>query len=245
MAGHSKWANIRFRKGLQDSRRGKIFTKLIREITLAARMGGADELVNSRLRDVISKALKANMKRDTIDNAIKRGVGGPECEHMQEMRYEGYASGGVAILVDCLSDNKNRTVSEVRHAFAKRGGNLVAVGSVAYLFENKGEISLEQNHAEEAIVEIAIDAGAEDILTNDDQIDIITSVADYHRVLTILQDKELHIEHSDLVMRAQVLVPLDKLAADNLMLLIDALEDLDDVQKVYTNAKFPDDYFRD
>src|SRR5262245_13916320 len=137
MAGHSKWANIKFRKGLQDAKRGKIFTKLIREISVAARTGGADESSNSRLRDAITKALKANMKRDTIDNAVKRGAGGVDCVGMMELRYEGYGPGGIAVLVDCLSDNKNRTVSEVRHAFTKFGGNLGTDGSVAYLFNKQ------------------------------------------------------------------------------------------------------------
>ena len=157
MAGHSKWANIRYRKGVQDSKRGKIFTKLIREISVAARMGGADESSNSRLRDAVSKSLKANMKRDTVDNAIKRGVGGLDGANMVEMRYEGYGPGGVAILIDCLSDNKNRTVSEIRHAFTKLGGNLGTEGSVSYLFHQQGEFLLARTPDEENAMDIAIE----------------------------------------------------------------------------------------
>jgi len=238
MAGHSKWANIKFRKGVQDAKRGKIFTKLIREISVAARMGGADEASNSRLRDAVIKALKANMKRDTIDNAIKRGVGGLEGANMMEMRYEGYGPGGVAILVDCLSDNKNRTVSEVRHAFTKHGGNLGTDGSVAYLFNKQGEILLEPTEKEELAMEIAIEAGAEDVIHDEDQLEIITAVETYHQVLSALEEAGIEVEHSHLTMSAQTTVPLDKDNAEALEKLIDMLEDLDDVQEVHSNAEF-------
>ncbi|HAT8179312.1 TPA: YebC/PmpR family DNA-binding transcriptional regulator [Legionella pneumophila] len=238
MAGHSKWANIKFRKGVQDAKRGKIFTKLIREITVAARMGGADESSNPRLRDAVKKALNANMKRDTIDNAVKRGVGGGDGEAMIAMRYEGYGPGGVAILVDCLSDNKNRTVSEVRHAFSKHGGNLGTDGSVAYLFTNQGEILMASNQPEDKVMEIAIDAGASDVAVEDGQIEIITLVEAYHTVLNALQDAGLDVEQSHLTMRAQTLVPISDETAESLIKLIDMLEDLDDVQEVYSNAEF-------
>ena len=239
MAGHSKWANIKFRKSTQDAKRGKIFTKLIREISVSARMGGSDESSNSRLRDAISKALKANMKRDTIDNAIKRGAGGLDGANMVEMVYEGYGPSGVAVLVDCLSDNKNRTVSEVRHAFTKYGGNLGTDGSVAYLFNKQGEILLAPTNSPDQAMEIAIDAGADDVgLVEDDQIEIITSVDAYHRVLAALQAASFNIEHSHITQRAQTLVPLDNEAAESVEKLIDALEDLDDVQVVYTNADY-------
>lgn len=238
MAGHSKWANIKFRKGVQDAKRGKIFTKLIREISVAARMGGSDESANSRLRDAVSKALKANMKRDTIDNAIKRGVGGLEGTHMEEMRYEGYGPGGVAILVDCLSDNKNRTVSEVRHAFTKHGGNLGTDGSVAYLFTQQGEILLAATDREEEAMDIAIEAGASDVVTEDEQIEVITPVATYHAILTALQASNFEIDQSHITMRAQTTIPLTQDAAESLEKLIDALEDLDDVQEVHSNAEF-------
>lgn len=238
MAGHSKWANIKFRKGVQDAKRGKIFTKLIREITVAARMGGGDESSNPRLRDAVKKALNANMKRDTIDNAVKRGVGGADGEAMIAMRYEGYGPGGVAILVDCLSDNKNRTVSEVRHAFSKHGGNLVTDGSVSYLFTNQGEILMASNQPEDKVMEIAIDAGASDVAVEDSQIEIITPVEAYHTVLNALQDAGLEVEQSHLTMRAQTLVPISDETAESLIKLIDMLEDLDDVQEVYSNAEF-------
>lgn len=238
MAGHSKWANIKFRKGVQDAKRGKIFTKLIREITVSARMGGADESSNPRLRDAVKKALNANMKRDTIDNAIKRGVGGLDGEAMVVMRYEGYGPGGVAILVDCLSDNKNRTVSEVRHAFSKHGGNLGTDGSVSYLFTNQGEILMVEGQSEDKVMEIAIDAGASDVSVEGDQVEVITPVETYHTVLNALQDAGLEVEQSHLTMRAQTLIPISDETAESLIKLIDMLEDLDDVQEVYSNAEF-------
>lgn len=242
MAGHSKWANIKFRKSAQDAKRGKIFTKLIREITVAARMGGGDEGTNPRLRDAITKALKANMKRDTIDNAIKRGAGGLEGESMMEMRYEGYGPGGVAVLVDCLTDNKNRTVSEVRHAFSKCGGNLGTDGSVAYLFDKKGEILLGKGSSEEEVMEIALDAGAEDIFVEENgQIEITTPADKYHDVLQSLQKAGMTVEQSRLAMRAETSVSLNPDLAQSLLKLLDMLEDLDDVQEVHSNADIPDE----
>ncbi|WP_298624764.1 YebC/PmpR family DNA-binding transcriptional regulator [uncultured Legionella sp.] len=238
MAGHSKWANIKFRKGVQDAKRGKIFTKLIREITVAARMGGGDESTNPRLRDAVKKALNANMKRDTIDNAVKRGVGGLDGDAMVAMRYEGYGPGGIAVLVDCLSDNKNRTVSDVRHAFTKNGGNLGTDGSVAYLFANQGEILMAAGQSEDRVMEIAIDAGASDVSVDEGQIEVIAPVEAYHSVLNALQDADLNIEQSQLTMRAQTLIAIDDENAESLIKLIDMLEDLDDVQEVYSNAKF-------
>lgn len=238
MAGHSKWANIKFRKGVQDAKRGKIFTKLIREITVAARLGGGDETSNPRLRDAVKKALNANMKRDTVDNAIKRGVGGLDGEAMIAMRYEGYGPGGVAVLVDCLSDNKNRTVSEVRHAFTKHGGNLGTDGSVSYLFTNQGEILIASGASEEHVMEVAIDAGASDVFVDDGQIEVITPVEAYHSVLNALGDASFNVEQSQLTMRAQTLVPIDDESAESLLKMIDMLEDLDDVQEVYSNAEF-------
>lgn len=240
MAGHSKWANIKFRKGVQDAKRGKIFTKLIREISVAARTGGGDEGANARLRDAVTKALKANMKRDTIDNAIKRGVGGLDGANMAEMCYEGYGPGGVAILVDCLSDNKNRTVSEVRHAFTKHGGNLGTDGSVSYLFTKQGEILLAPTLQEEQAMDVVIEAGADDVVVENGQIEVITAVEAYHVVLSALQRSNLDVEHSHITMRAQTTVALDKDAAESLEKLIDTLEDLDDVQMVYSNAEFPE-----
>lgn len=238
MAGHSKWANIKFRKGVQDAKRGKIFTKFIREITVAARLGGGDESSNPRLRDAVKKALAQNMKRDTIENAIKRGVGGLEGNDMVEMRYEGYGPGGIAILVDCLSDNKNRTVSEVRHAFTKHGGNLGTDGSVSYLFVKQGEILLASGQSEDRAMEIAIDAGASDVVVEDGQIEIITPVESYHAVLNALAQAGLDVEQSQLSNRASTLIHVENDAAESLVKLIDMLEDLDDVQEVYTNAEF-------
>lgn len=237
MAGHSKWANIKFRKGVQDAKRGKIFTKLIREITVAARTGGAEESSNPRLRDAVKKALSNNMKRDTIDNAIKRGVGGLDGDAMIAMRYEGYGPGGIAVLVDCLSDNKNRTVSEVRHAFTKNGGNLGTDGSVSYLFTNQGEILMAPGVSEDQVMEVAIDAGADDVSVEEGQVEVITPVEAYHSVLNALHEAGMEVEQSQLTMRAQTLVPLDDDSAESLLKLIDMLEDLDDVQEVYNNAE--------
>lgn len=238
MAGHSKWANIKFRKGVQDAKRGKIFTKLIREITVSSRMGGGDESTNPRLRDAVKKALSANMKRDTIDNAIKRGVGGVDADTMVAMRYEGYGPGGIAVLVDCLSDNKNRTVSEVRHAFTKFGGNLGTDGSVAYLFDHQGEILLAEGQSEDRVMELAIDAGATDVAVHEGQIEVITEVESYHSVLNAIYEAGFEVEQSHLTMLAQLMVPIEDDKAESLMKLIDMLEDLDDVQEVYTNAEF-------
>lgn len=245
MAGHSKWANIRHRKGAQDAKRGKIFTKLIREITVSARMGGDDENANPRLRDAVTKALKANMKRDTIDNAIKRGAGGLDGDNMMELRYEGYGPGGVAILVDCLTDNKNRTVSEVRHAFTKFGGNLGTDGSVAYLFNKQGEILLTENADDEKAIGVAIEAGAEDVNDEGEQLEIITPPEIYHQVLTALENENIEVEQSHITMRAQTQSPLDHDTAQSLDKLLDMLEDLDDVQSVYSNVEYPDNYGED
>ncbi len=243
MAGHSKWANIRFRKGAQDAKRGKIFTKLIREITVAARMGGDDETANPRLRDAITKALKQNMKRDTIENAVKRGAGGLDDDSMVEMRYEGYGPQGVAIIVDCLSDNKNRTVSEVRHAFSKFGGNMGTDGSVSYLFMKQGEISLEPVEDEETAMEIAIESGAEDVYIENGQIEIITAAENYHAMLGALEENKFPIANNQLTMRAQTQVELEGEAAETFVKLYDMLEDLDDVQEIYSNAVLPDNMY--
>lgn len=243
MAGHSKWANIRFRKGAQDAKRGKIFTKLIREITVAARAAGPDEATNPRLRDVVMKALKANMKRDTIDQAVKRGVGDTNSDAMVSMRYEGYAPGGVAVLVDCLSDNKNRTVSEVRHAFTKHGGNLGTDGSVSYLFNHQGEILLAESVSEDQVMDLAIDAGASDVLVDGGHVLVITPVDSYHQVLHAFEQANLEVEHAELCMRASNMLPLDIDTGRQVMKMVDALEDLDDVQAVHCNAQFPDECY--
>ena len=238
MAGHSKWANIKFRKGVQDAKRGKIFTKLIREITVSARMGGPEEDTNPRLRDAVVKALKANMKRDTIDNAIKRGAGAADGEHLIEMQYEGYAPHGVAVLVLCLSDNKNRTVSEVRHAFTKHGGNLGTDGSVSYLFQKQGIILMAPNQPEEAMMELAIESNADDVSVEDGHVMIVTKPEDYHHILDAMTKAGYTVEESQVVMHPQTQVELDAEGSESVIKLVDTLEELDDVQYVYTNAAF-------
>lgn len=242
MAGHSKWANIRFRKGKQDAVRGKEFTKLIRAIVVAVKSGGGDADCNPRLRDAIDKARRANMKRDTIDNAIKRGLGGDADTNLMELWYEGYGPGGVAILVQCLSDNKNRTVSEVRHAFSKCGGSLGAEGSVAYLFNRQGQIILAPKSDGDKAMEIAIEAGADDILLDeeDQRFEVVTGQDKFHAVKNSLEQAGFLIEEADIIMQAAVKVAVvDHDGAEKVLELADMLEDLDDVQNVYTNADIP------
>lgn len=242
MAGHSKWANIQHRKKAQDAKRGKIFTKLIREITVAARMGGEDLNSNPRLRLAVDKALTSNMTKDTIDRAIKKGAGSLEADNMQEVRYEGYGPGGVAVMVDCLTDNRNRTVSEVRHAFTKHGGNLGTDGSVSYLFSKKGLIEFDNNSSEDKIMEVAIEAGAEDVITNsDDSIEVITDAENYEEVKNALSNNNLISVNSDITLIASTDCVVDLETAQKLMKMVDVLEDLDDVQNVYTNVDIPDD----
>jgi len=241
MAGHSKWANIKHRKAAQDAKRGKIFTKLIRELVVAAKMGGPVIEDNPRLRAAVDKALRNNMKKDTIEKAIARGAGQDEADNYEEVRYEGYGPGGVAIMVDCLTDNKQRTVSEVRHAFTKRGGNLGTDGSVAYLFKRQGIISFEPGVDEDALMEAAIEAGAEDVIVNDDgSVDVITTPEDYMDVLTALEAAGFKPVHADISMEAEVKAEItDPEQAQKVMALIDMLEDLDDVQRVYSNVEIP------
>ena len=242
MAGHSKWANIKHKKAAQDAKRGKIFTKLIREIVVATRIGGADQDSNPRLRDAVHKALGANMKRDTVDSAIKRGAGAQDGEHYDEIRYEGYGPAGVAVMVDCLTDNRNRTVSEVRHAFTKSGGNLGTDGSVAYLFTKQGIISFEPDSDEEQIMDVALEAGAEDVVNNDDgSIDVWTKPEDFVTVSTAIEEKGLKPESAEVTMQAATDVTLELDDAQKVVRLVDMLEDLDDVQNVYTNADFSDE----
>ncbi len=237
MAGHSKWANIQHRKGAQDAKRGKIFTKLIREITVAARTGDPDTSSNPRLRLAVDKALGKNMTRDTIERAIKRGAGVQEGENFDEIRYEGYGPGGAAVIVDCLTDNKNRTVSEVRHAFTKAGGNLGTSGSVAFQFENTGVLSYPIGSDEDAIMEAALDAGAQDVISNDDSsIDVLTSVEDFVSVKEAMVTAQLAPEQAEVTMRPNLTTSLDAKDAEKMMRMIDVLEDLDDVQSVYSNA---------
>lgn len=242
MAGHSKWHNIQHRKGAQDKKRGKLFTKLIREITVAARMGGPDSDSNPRLRAAIDNARSNNMPKDTIDRAIKRGAGGEDGADMMEIRYEGYGPNGVAVMVDCLTDNKNRTVAEVRHAFTKCGGNLGTDGSVAYLFSKVGLISFDASGDEDAIMEAALEAGADDVVSNEDgSIDVMTSPDDFIDVKEAIMNTGLTPANAEITMTASTEVAVDdEDDASKIIRLSDMLEDLDDVQNVYTNADISD-----
>ena len=242
MAGHSKWANIKHKKAANDKKRGKLWSKLIREVTVAAREGGGDIESNPRLRLAVDKAKGANMPADTIDRAIKRGAGGMEGDDYEEIRYEGYGPGGTAIMVDCMTDNRNRTASEVRHAFTKHGGNLGTDGSVAYLFEKKGIISYAPGADEDAIMEAALEAGADDVQTNEDgSIDVFTSVEEFSDVKDAMEQSGLTPENAEVTFEASTKAQLDKEGAEKFMRLVDTLEDLDDVQEVYSNADIPDD----
>jgi YebC/PmpR family DNA-binding regulatory protein len=242
MAGHSKWANIKHRKDAQDKKRGAVFTKLIREITSAARSGDADPGMNPRLRLAIDKAKAASVPKDTIERAWKRGTGAGDGDDFQEVRYEGYAPGGVAVLVECLTDNRNRTVGEVRHAFTKCGGNLGADGSVGYLFQHCGVISYPAGTSEEQLMNLALDAGAEDVVGNEDgSFDVITAPADFEAVREALVAGGLEPEDAEVTMRAATGVVVDGEDAAQVLKLLEMLEDLDDVQDVYSNAELSDD----
>ena len=242
MAGHSKWANIRHRKAAQDAKRGKIFTKIIRELVVAAKEGGGGIEDNPRLRAVVDKALGANMKRDTIDKAIARGAGGGEGDNYDELTYEGYGPGGVAILVESMTDNRNRTVAEVRHAFNKAGGNLGTDGSVAYLFNKQGTLLFSSGIDEDALLDTALSAGAEDVLEQDDgSIEVLTSPSDFQAVKELLCAKGFVASESGITMVASTSVELDLDGAEKILRLVDALEDLDDVQSVHTNAEIPEE----
>jgi YebC/PmpR family DNA-binding regulatory protein len=243
MAGHSKWANIKHRKGAQDAKRGKIFTKCIREISVAAKSsGGGDPANNPSLRSAIDKALGANMKRDTIDNTIKKAIGAVDGVVYEEVRYEGYGPGGTAVMVNCLTDNRNRTVADVRHAFSKAGGNLGTDGSVAYLFRKVGIISFSNEVDEDALMEAAMEAGADDVVTNDDgSMDVFTTPEDYLTVKDAILAAGFEPQNAEVTMHADVKTDLDAEAAEKMIKLIDRLEDLDDVQDVYSNADISDD----
>ena len=244
MAGHSKWANIKHRKAAQDAKRGKVFTKHIRELTVAARSGGGDADANPALRIAIDKALGANMTRDTVERAIKRGTGDLEGVSYEDVRYEGYAPSGIAVLVDCSTDNKNRTVAEVRHAFSKYNGNMGNEGSVAYLFEKLGVIIMPDGSDEEQVMDVVLDAGVEDIVTHEDGLIEITCPAEaYHAVIIALDKAGMATDSSEVLYRAGLEIELNEADGEKVMKLIDALEDLDDVQDVYTNADFPESLF--
>ncbi len=241
MAGHSKWANIRFRKAAQDAKRGKLFTRLIREITVAAREGGGDPAANPTLRAAVDKALAANMTKENVERAISRGTGDLEGANYEEIRYEGYAPGGIAVLVECTTDNRNRTVSEVRHVFSKHGGNLGTDGSVAYLFDKLGVISFPSGSDEDRIVELAIEAGAEDVRIDEAKaIEVITSPESFHGVCEAFRSAGLNPDNAEEVQRASTEVSLNEEEGEKLLKMLDALEELDDVQDVFTNADLPD-----
>lgn len=240
MAGHSKWANIQHRKNAQDAKRGKLFTKFIREITVAAKMGGSDLASNPRLRLAVDKALGGNMTKDTIERAIKKGAGELDDVVYEENRYEGYGVNGVAIMVDTMTDNKNRTVSDVKHAFSKYGGNMGAQGSVAYLFEKLGILAYPAGSDEDSIMEAALESGADDIVSSDDgSIEVLTTEEHFVDVKEAMTAAGFEPEHSEVTMRASTEVELDGEQGGKLLKLIDALEDIDDVQNVWSNAEIP------
>jgi YebC/PmpR family DNA-binding regulatory protein len=242
MAGHSKWANIKFRKGAQDARRGKIFTKLIREITIAARAGGSDLTSNPRLRLAIDKAKAQSMPKDNIERAIKRGSGELDADNYEEIRYEGYGPNGVAVMVDCLTDNRNRTVAEVRHAFSKFGGNLGADGSVGYLFTQTGNLIYGPDASEDKIMEAAIEAGALDVVVaGDGSIEVLTQPDEFEAVRDAMTAAGLEPDDAEITMRADTRIAVDGDGAESMIKLIEMLEDLDDVQQVYTNAEFSEE----
>jgi YebC/PmpR family DNA-binding regulatory protein len=239
MAGHSKWANIQHRKNRQDEKRGKLFTRVIREITVAAKLGGADPATNPRLRLALDKASDANMPKDTVQRAIQKGVGGLDGQNYEEIRYEGYGIGGAAVIVDCLTDNRTRTVAEVRHAFSKNGGNLGTDGSVAFMFRHCGQILLEPGTSEDAVMEIAIEAGAEDVQTDDEGgIEVLCAPGDFGAVKAALEAGGLKPAVAELTMRPDTMTALAGDDAARMQKLLDALENLDDVQQVYSNAEF-------
>ena len=241
MAGHSKWANIKHRKARQDAKRGKLWTKILREVTVAARLGGGDPNDNPRLRVAVDKSLGANVPKDTIDRAIARGSGGEEGANVEELVYEGYATGGVAVLVEVMTDNRNRTVAEVRHAFSKHGGNLGTDGSVAYLFNKQGVINFAPGADEEQIMDIVLEVGAEDIEAEEDgAVSVTTSWETLGRVVQALKAASLEPDHADVTMVPSTTSPCDEAQAEKLLRLIDTLEELDDVQNVYSNGEIPD-----
>ena len=239
MAGHSKWANIKHRKGRQDAKIGKVFSVLIRELTVAAKLGGGVADDNPRLRTAIDKALAANMTKDTIERAVQRGAGGLEGENLEEVSFEGYGPGGIAIIVESMTDNNNRTVAEVRHAFTKTGGNLGTNGSVSYLFEKKGIITVSSNQDADQIMEVSIEAGAEDIEINDDEtITVSSSPEEFESIKNALSSNELDIDDSEISLVPETTVKADLDTSLKVYKLLEMLEDLDDTQNVTSNIEF-------
>jgi YebC/PmpR family DNA-binding regulatory protein len=244
MAGHSKWANIQHRKKAVDAKRGKVFTRMNRELSVAARTGGGDPESNPRLRLAIDKANAANMPKDNIERAIKKATGDLEGVSYEELRYEGYAQGGVAVLVECMTDNRNRTVAEVRHAFTKHGGNMGTDGSVAYLFDKIGVLNFEPGTSEDDVMEVALEAGAEDIVTGEDgSIEVTTEPENHAALVTAMEAAGLTPANAEITMRASIEVPLDVETGEKVLRFLDMLEDLDDTQDVYSNADIPEESY--
>ena len=241
MAGHSKWANIKHRKARQDASRGKVWTKVIREITVAAK-DGPDPNDNPRLRLALEKANAANMPKDTIKRAIEKGSGTGETGALEEITFEGYGPGGVAILVETMTDNRNRTVSDVRHAFSKFGGNLGTDGSVSYLFKKLGIIHLNKDISEEKLMEIVIESGALDFTEEEDFYEVTTEVNDFNRVIDIFKENELNYINAELTLRADTSVDLDQELSEKVLNIMEFMDDLDDVQEVHTNGEFPENF---
>ncbi|MGB5326640.1 MAG: YebC/PmpR family DNA-binding transcriptional regulator [Gammaproteobacteria bacterium] len=244
MAGHSKWANIQHRKKAQDARRGKLFTRLIKEIVVAARAGGSDLDANASLRAAVDKAKSQSVPKDAIERAVKRGAGELDGSDYEEIRYEGYGPAGIAFIVDCLSDNRNRTVADVRHAFSKAGGNLGQTGSVAYMFSSLGVLIYSPEHDEDEVMEAALEAGAEDVIVDDDgSIEVLTAAEDYVAVKQAMTDVGLEPEDSELTMRASTNAELAVEDAQKVLRLVDLLENSDDVQDVFYNADIPEEAY--
>ncbi len=237
MAGHSKWANIQHRKGRQDEKRGKLFTRVIKEITVAARLGGADASINPRLRLAMDKASEVNMAKDTVNRAIQKGSGGLDGANLEEIRYEGYGIGGVAVIVDCMTDNRTRTVAEVRHAFAKYGGNLGTDGSVSFMFKHCGQLLFAPGTSEDAVMEVALEAGADDIVSDDEgSVEVICAPSSFSAVKQALEAKGLKAELAEITMRPDINTELSGDEAARMQKLLDVIENLDDVQEVFHNA---------
>lgn len=244
MAGHSKWANIQHRKKAVDAKRGKIFTRINRELSVAARAGGSDPDANPRLRLAMEKANAANMPKDNIERTIKKAAGELEGVNYEEILYEGYAQGGVAVMIECLSDNRNRTVSEVRHAFSKHGGNLGTDGSVSYLFSKIGVLNFAPGTSEDEVMEVALEAGADDIITGKDgSIEVLTSPETFSGLLAAMKTAGITPAHAEITMRASLEVELDVETGQKVLRFLDILEDLDDTQAVYSNADIPEEAY--
>ncbi len=244
MAGHSKWANIQHRKKAVDAKRGKIFTRINRELSVAARAGGSDPDANPRLRLAIEKANAANMPKDTIERTVKKAAGELEGVNYEEIRYEGYAQGGVAVMIECLSDNRNRTVSEVRHAFSKHGGNLGTDGSVSYLFSKIGVLNFAPGTSEDEVMEVALEAGADDIVTGEDgAIEVLTSPETFSGIKAAMESAGIKAANAEITMRASLEVELDVETGQKVLRFLDILEDLDDTQAVYSNADIPEEAY--